>query len=89
MQPTQVDLKSITDIKELKVMVYDNLVEKERVEANINNLNARIAQLLQGGDGGLLKAVADQHPKKIDVASESENAPTDVNDAKPIAPATE
>lgn len=39
------DISSITDIKELKSMAYDQLVQKEITERNLAAINQRIAQL--------------------------------------------
>lgn len=39
------DLLTITDLKELKAMAYDQLVSKELAESNLRAINQRIADL--------------------------------------------
>lgn len=41
------DINTITDIKELKSMAYDQLAIKEQAQANLQAINARIAEVSQ------------------------------------------
>ncbi len=41
------DISTITDIKELKALAYDQLVIKETAERNLQAINQRIAQLAE------------------------------------------
>lgn len=40
------DLTKLTDIKELKAMAYDQLVNKQLAEQNLAAINQRIEQLM-------------------------------------------
>lgn len=40
------DVSKITDLQQLKAMVYDEIVTKERAENNMKIINARIAEIL-------------------------------------------
>lgn len=41
------DISKITDIKELKALAFDQIVELEQVQLNIKRLNARMVELGQ------------------------------------------
>ena len=41
------DLSTITDVKELKALAYDQLALKEQAEVNIRALSQRIAEIQQ------------------------------------------
>lgn len=40
-----IDISTITDLPTLKAMAYDNMLEKERIEANLRTLSQRIVQV--------------------------------------------
>lgn len=44
----EVNVSTITDLKELKAMAYDQIAQKEQAEANLKNINQRILQVSQG-----------------------------------------
>lgn len=41
------DISTITDIKEIKVMAYDQLVLREQADNNLRMLNQRLNELAQ------------------------------------------
>lgn len=44
------DVSTITDIKELKAMAYDQIAAKEQVQRNLNAINQRITEVAQAED---------------------------------------
>jgi hypothetical protein len=47
MQP-QIDLKAIDDPMQLKALAYDQIAVKEQAENNLNAINQRLAQVVNG-----------------------------------------
>ena len=45
MQPQSTDLTKITDVKELKALAFDQVQALEVAQANLRNIQQRIAQL--------------------------------------------
>jgi len=41
----QIDLQTITDVKELKALAYDQVAVLERTQANLRAIQARIEQV--------------------------------------------
>lgn len=74
--PAQViDISVITDLKTLKSMAYDQMAEKEKAERNLNNINARISQVMnmtpEEAKANLPKV------RETDAPAESATEPTD------------
>lgn len=62
------DISTITDVNALKVMAYDELVNKERAETNLSIINKRIAEIRSQV---VSKKEKPNDAKKMDTSSDS------------------
>lgn len=71
----EVNVNTITDMKELKSLAYDQIAAKETAEKNLQMINNRIVQVAQEGDN---KAVPKADPAAASAGDAgSDSAPTD------------
>jgi len=71
------NVSTVTDLKELKAMAYDQIAQKEQAEQNLKVINQRIVQVAQ--DTAASKT-ADPNASAGDGSAESETKGSDAAD---------